>query len=232
MEQLTLFSHHATVRRRHTPSTNRRNKLKTAPGSWDLWTQHDEDAHKQMVLFFLDIRNFTPLAEKHDAAQLLHIVKKIFSICQTIIQAYHGRIIETTGDGFYAAFEIRTGLSDAVRDAIGAADAILLALKKKNESSFEKNLQQRIAVGIGLHCGEVATGSLNVGGKDHFVVMGHAVNVAARIQSATKEFNNNFIVSSSIANALPERCRNADFVTAHLKGVSEAMELCLLGSRY
>jgi adenylate cyclase len=231
MEQLSLFSQQMTTRYRRAPMTRRRNKLKGVPGSLDLWSQHHE-AQKEMVLFFLDIRNFTPLAERHEAPELLHIVKKIFSICQSIIRVYHGRIIETSGDGFYAAFEIRTNLPETVKDAVDAADAILAALKKKNDSSFEKNLRQRIAVGIGLHYGKVATGSLNVGGKDHFVVMGHAVNVAARIQAATKEFNNNFIVSSSVAAAVPERSGKNRVVKANLKGVSEAMELCLLGNEY
>jgi adenylate cyclase len=198
---------------------------------WDLWTQETE-AEKEMALFFLDIRNFTPLIEKHQAFDVIHIVKKLFSTFQNIIRIHHGRIIETSGDGFYAAFGLDRDVTEAVNAAVQAGMAILETLENLNARSFEKNLHQRIDVGIGVHVGKVATGNFHLGSKDHFVVMGYPVNVASRLQAATKELNNNFIVSSDVFKVLKNPPMNNAAVKANLKGVTGPCELHLIGKPY
>ena len=233
MQQLTLFSKESRSSRGNTNKRIRRNvRLAQANvARWDLWTQETE-AEKEMALFFLDIRNFTPLVAKHQAFDVIHIVKKLFSTFQNIIRIHHGRIIETSGDGFYAAFGFDGEVKDAVNAAVESGQAILKILENLNARSFEKNLHQRIDVGIGVHVGKVATGNLQLGSRDHFVVMGYPVNVASRLQAATKELNNNFIVSSAVFNALRNPLRNNEPVKVNLKGVTDPCELHLIGRAY
>jgi adenylate cyclase len=190
MQQLTLFSNTFSHLRAQGKKRLRKN---AQPGNIngvrrDLWTQEIEtETEKEMALFFLDIRNFTPLIEKYQAADVIQIIRKLFSTFQNIIRVHHGRIIETSGDGFYAAFGFKDKVTEAVNAAVNAGMAILETLENMNVQSFEKNLQQRIDVGIGVHVGKVATGNFYLGSKDHFVVMGYPVNVASRLQAATKE---------------------------------------------
>lgn len=231
MQQLTLFNEQYAGRGK---SSTRSRKGKTQQINnvrWDLWSQETE-TEKEMALFFLDIRNFTGLAEKHQATDVIHIVKKLFSRFQNIIRIYHGRIIETTGDGFYAAFGFDRDVREAVNAAVQAGIAILNELDHLNAQTFEKNLHQRIDVGIGVHVGKVAVGSLHLGSKDHFVVMGYAVNVASRLQAATKELNNNFIVSSDVFRIVNNPLLQGETVKARLKGVSDLCEMHLIGRAY
>jgi adenylate cyclase len=234
MEQLTLFSNTPSHELRRAAGTRvRKNARRTqASGArWDLWSQETE-TEKEMALFFLDIRNFTPLVEKHDAFDVLHIVKKLFSSFQNIIRVYHGRIIETSGDGFYAAFGIDRNVNEAVNSAVQAGIAILETLENLNSQSFEKNLRQRIDVGIGVHVGKVATGNLQLNSKNHFVVMGYPVNVASRLQAATKELNNNFIISSAVYKELKNPPVKSSPIEVNLKGVADPCELHLIGRAY
>ena len=128
MQQLTLFGKNTgrssqvqrKARMRKTWN-NGRTDLR-----WDLWTQETE-SEKEMALFFLDIRNFTPLVEKHQALDVIHIVKKLFSRFQNIIRNYHGRIIETSGDGFYAAFGFEQNIQDAVNASVEAGSVSCIA---------------------------------------------------------------------------------------------------------
>lgn len=225
--QLTLFRNYPTARRAHT-----RVRVSKAPDvrHLDLWSQ-EANTEKEMVLFFLDIRNFTPFVERHRATDVVHLIRKVFSQFQHIICVYHGRVIETTGDGLYAAFGFNSSVADGVNAAVGAGFAILKALENLNKRSFEKNLQQRMEIGIGVHVGKVATGSLQLGSKSHFIVMGHAVNIASRLQAATKELNNNFIVSSRVYNMLASR-RESVAVKVNLKGVSDPLEVHFVGRAY
>jgi adenylate cyclase len=197
---------------------------------WDLWSQQNE-VEKEMALLFLDIRNFTPFVERHHATDVVHIIRKVFSRFQHIIRVHHGRVIETTGDGLYAAFGFDDNVTEAVNGAVQSGCAILRALEKLNKQSFEKNLQQHLEIGIGVHVGKVATGTLQLGDNSHFIVMGHAVNVAARLQASTKELNNNFIVSSKVYEMLNDR-RKSDPIKVNLKGMRDAVEVHFMGSAY
>src|SRR4030095_10300099 len=129
MQQLTLFSKNTARSLIKRPNRRRKNALaaRAAGASWDLWTQETE-MEKEMALFFLDIRNFTPLAEKHQALEVIHIVKKLFSRFQNIIRVHRGQIIETSGDGFYAAFGFDRGAKEAVNASVQAGMAILETL--------------------------------------------------------------------------------------------------------
>ena len=233
MQQLTLFNSHAGGAARTGKNRHMRKNTRTTPvphQKWDLWTQETE-AEREMALFFLDIRNFTSLAEKHQAVDVIHIVKKIFATFQNIIRVYRGRIIETTGDGFYAAFGFDGNVREAVNAAVQAGIIILENLESLNMQSFEKNLQKRIDIGIGVHVGKVACDTLRVNAKDHVVVMGYPVNVASRLQAATKELNNNFIISADVFRLLDNPVRNEKAVL-NLKGVTGTCELYLIGNAY
>lgn len=234
MQQLTLFSKTVSRSMRVKTTKQSRNNVRQTQVSTThlgLWA---EDAHseKEMALFFLDIRNFTPLVEKYQPADVIHIVKKLFSTFQNIIRIHHGRIIETSGDGFYAAFGFDRDITEAVNAAVKAGMTILKTLEDMNSETFEKNLRQRVEVGIGVHVGKVATGNLHIGSKDHMVVMGYPVNVAARLQSATRELNNNFIISAAVYKLLTHPQLNSVPVTVSLKGITKPWELYLIGNSY
>jgi adenylate cyclase len=234
MQQLDLFGRDVLHEvRPHKSGKSVKNPKSTGLGIgvWDLWSPQ-LDLEKEMALFFLDIRNFTSLAEKHQAASVIHIIKKLFSTFQHIIRVHHGRIIETSGDGFYAAFGFECHVREAVNAAVESGKAIIKTLEQLNSLSFEKNLGQRIDVGIGVHVGMVATGNLYLGSKDHMVIMGYPVNVASRLQAATKALGNNFIVSAEVFKMLRNPALTNPPVKVILKGMKDAVAVHLIGKAY
>lgn len=194
---------------------------------WDLWNQPSEP-EQSMALMFLDIRNFTPLAGQFRPADVLHLVGKLLSTFQRLVRNNHGRIIETTGDGFYAAFGFDGDLSSAVDDAVRAGNAIMRQLGILNES----HPGRKIEVGIGIHVGRVATGKINLNGYDHLLIMGHAVNIAARLQGATKQLNNNFLISAAAFDLLTQRPSESESANVNLKGVADSLEVRMIGEKY
>jgi len=198
--------------------------------AWDLWNQPSEP-EREMALMFLDIRNFTPLAGQFRPADVLHLVGKLLSTFQRLVRNNHGRIIETTGDGFYAAFGFNGDISTAVDEAVRAGSAIKRQLSVLNNSN-ETQPGRRIEVGIGIHVGKVATGKIHLNGYDHLLVMGHAVNIAARLQSATKQLNNNFVISSDAFRLLTKQPSDYGSANIDLKGVADALEVRMIGEKY
>ncbi len=186
---------------------------------------------KPMALFFLDIRNFTPFIEQHLPFDVIHILRRLNIMFNDIIVEHKGKIIEYTGDGFYAVFGFDEPIKEAVNNAYTAGKQILDSLIGLNENYIIKYFDHKIDVGIGLHSGKVIIGKTGVNEYSPYTVMGFPVNVAARLETATKELNNNFIISDYAYKFLSEN-NNAPQKQIKLKGVSEPFCVRLMGDSY
>ncbi|HEV8506445.1 MAG TPA: adenylate/guanylate cyclase domain-containing protein [Chitinophagaceae bacterium] len=186
---------------------------------------------KELALMFLDIRNFTHIVENHPAFDVIHIIRKLFSSFQSRIEYYKGQIVETTGDGLYAVFGCEMGREQSAQLAVQAAYSILEDLETLNETYFIPHFEETIEAGIGVHIGKVVSGTVRVGTEDHSVVMGYAVNIASRLQTATRELNNDFIASSEIYTLLNDApaLQSQSIV---VKGIANPLTVYLMGKPY
>jgi adenylate cyclase len=186
---------------------------------------------REMTLLFLDIRDFTPFVETHLAFDVIHIIRKLFTILQKHIKNNGGTVIETTGDGLYAVFDFEKDKVKSAQSAVDAAYSMLADLESLNKSYFQKLFGEIIQVGIGIHIGNVVSGAIQLESVDRFIVMGYPVNIAARLQNATKELDNNLIVSADIYGLLfnpPAMLPKA----IHVKGVASTLAVYTLGKPY
>jgi adenylate cyclase len=186
---------------------------------------------KTMALLFLDIRNFTQIMEGHPAFDVIHIIRKLFSLFQSRIEYNKGNIVETTGDGLYAVFNDEEGKKRNAQAAVNAAYAMLGDLDTLNETYFNPYFEEKIKAGIGVHIGKVVSGTVRVGSENHWVVMGYAVNIASRLQTATKELDNDLVVSSEIYELLNDS-PVVNPKSIFLKGVTNPLEVYSIGKPY
>ncbi len=197
--------------------------------SENIQTVGDE---KSMALFFLDIRDFTPFIEKHLPFDVIHIVRRLNILFNEIITLHKGKIIEYAGDGIYAVFGFDEPINEAVNNAYEAGKQILSSLPKLNDNYITKYFDYKIEAGIGLHAGRVIAGKTRVKETNNYTVMGFPVNVAARLESSTKELNNNFIVSEYVYAMLAEQKSVTEQKQINLKGVSEPFVVRLMGKPF
>jgi adenylate cyclase len=183
---------------------------------------------KELVLFFLDIRNFTPFVESYLPFDVIHVIRAVHAIFNLKVQQYGGVIIDTAGDGFYAVFGLNTSVSKAADDAIQAGDSISAELKRFNETYLQPYFGTEFEIGMGVHCGEVIVGEVMVGQKSHLSVMGLAVNIASRIQESTKRLGNCFIVSDDVMRHSGLR-KKGKKRTVKLKGIHGTFRVHLIG---
>jgi adenylate cyclase len=186
---------------------------------------------KIMALLFFDIRNFTQIVEYHPAFDVIHIIRKLFSSFQSLIEKNDGKIVETTGDGLYAVFNFKKSRKANAQSAVKAAYTMLTDLETMNETYFIPYFEEKIEAGIGVHIGKVVSGSVKVGSEKHWVVMGYAVNIASRLETATKELNNDFIVSAEVYQLLNNPLKVAP-QSVLLKGVTNPLTVYSIGKPY
>lgn len=187
---------------------------------------------RKLALFFIDIRSFTPFVEASLPFDVIHIMRRIFAIFRNAITLYEGEIIDTAGDGLYAVFGLQSKVKKAAESAVLAGLKILEDIKIFNNTYMRPYFNHSFEVGIGVHVGKVIVGNVGIGLSDNLTVMGYPVNVAARLQAATKELNNSFVISEIAYRLLrrPPYAVGCDHIT--LRGVSNRYEVKLIGRPY
>ena len=83
-----------------------------------------------------------------------------------------------------------------------------------------------------MHAGRVIVGKTGVKENNPYTVMGLPVNVAARLESSTKELNNNFIVSEYVYDMLADQNGLPEQKQINLKGISEPFLVRLMGKPF
>ena len=140
---------------------------------------------KELALFFLDIRDFTPFVASALPFDVMHVIRRLFRIFKKAIAKHEGKIIDTAGDGLYAVFGLKTDISTAATAAIEAGFATLEEVADFNEHYLKPYFNLSFNLGIGIHTGKVIVGNAGLGINDNMTVMGLPVNVASRLQAAT-----------------------------------------------
>ena len=193
--------------------------------------QNQMGEERELALFFLDIREFTPFMETYLPFDVIHILRRLFLLFRKNIEDHDGRIIETAGDGFYAVFGFETDVKKAACNAVEAGKSLLRELEIFNETYMDRHFDHTFCVGIGIHAGPAIVGNIGVGVNNNLTVMGLAVNIASRLQAATKENNNSFIISDRVQNLLDTPI-SSSVIDINLKGISQPVRAHLVGKAY
>lgn len=131
---------------------------------------------KNLVLFFLDLRNFTPFVESHLPFDVIYMIRRLFTCFYEIITEHNGEVVETACDEICAVFGMKTTVSEAADNAIAAGKAVMDHLKSANRN-YREVFQWDFDAGIGMHCGRVVVGEVKLGNMVKLHTVGLAVNV-------------------------------------------------------
>lgn len=183
------------------------------------------EKRKQFVaIMFLDIRGFTPIAEKMEAKELIEYQNNIFGFMIEIIQKYHGNINQFMGDGFMATFGAPKKHGEDIKNAFLAGKEIIAQLDEVNA----KGISPHTKVGIGIHAGSVVTGNVGTETRKQFSVTGNTVIIAARIEQLNKKYGSNMIISQEVNEYLEaidtEEMNFQSYETA-VKGRTEPIQI-------
>ncbi len=132
--------------------------------------------HKNLTIFFSDVRDFTALSEKISPKEVIKIVNFYLNLQADIIQKWGGDIDKYIGDAVMAAF----GGKGSIERALQAALEIQRTIAEKN-SEREKDNLTIMQIGIGINNGEVVAGNIGSSDRMNFTSIGSPVNLAFRL---------------------------------------------------
>jgi adenylate cyclase len=145
----------------------------------------------EVTLMFVDVRSFTSFAERTPAPQVVAALNGLFEKIVPIIHAHGGRVDKFVGDGLLAVFGAPRRLNDHADQALAAAREIA-----------EATADSELELGIGLNSGTVVAGNIGGDRRYEFSVIGDAVNVAARVEAATRQTGDTILLADRTAALL------------------------------
>ena len=149
---------------------------------------------REICIMFTDLRAFTKMSEKKLPYDVVFILNQYFKLMGEIIENHGGYLDKFIGDGTMALFGIEEGPKEGSRNAIMAASQMNVELKKLNERLIH-DLPFPLKMGIGIHSGDVIFGKMGYKHAKNLTAVGDAVNTASRLESLTKEFKCQLIIS-------------------------------------
>jgi adenylate cyclase len=176
-----------------------------------------EGEEVDVTLLFCDVRDFTGFAERAEPRQVVSTLNRLFETAVPVIAEHGGHVDKFIGDGLLAVF-------GAPRPAVDHADQALAAAKKIARLVRE-GFRDEVAIGIGLNSGTVVAGSIGGAGRLEFSVIGDAVNVAARVEAATRETGDPILLSEGTRERLGDPSGLVERPGIELKGKSEPVTL-------
>ena len=152
---------------------------------------------KNISVLFLDIRDSTSIAEKMDHQQNFHFINQFMLQLAPIIGRHNGFIDKFIGDCIMAIFPSDQSADDAINCGLQILDQLSHANKQKVFSITEE-----LKVGVGINTGDLSLGIIGFSDRLEGTVIGDTVNLSARIESMTKTYHKDLLISESTANSI------------------------------
>ena len=141
---------------------------------------------REVAVLFSDLRGFTAYAEKLSPEELVGQLNGYLEVMVPIIRDEGGVIDKFVGDAIMATFGAVETRGDEAARAIRTAVSMHVALQSHNEQRRARGLPA-LNQGLGVHYGPVVAGNVGTADRLEFTVIGDVVNVASRLESATKQ---------------------------------------------
>lgn len=159
---------------------------------------HAQGSERRIAILFADLRGFTRMSEGRLPYDVVFLLNQYFKAMGEAVESAGGRLDKFIGDGVMALFGIEEGADEGCRRALAAAHGMAAALARLNEA-LHVDLDQMLKLGIGIHCGPAIVGEMGHGRALHLTAVGDAVNTASRLESATKDFQAEIVISDEVA---------------------------------
>ena len=151
---------------------------------------------RELTVMFTDVEGFSFISESIDPKLLTSRLSRYFEVLGTAITNHRGMIDKYIGDGIMALFE-------KADDGARAGLAMLETLERFNAARRAAGAEP-VAIGIGLNSGSLMMGTIGEQHRMDGTVISDAVNLAARLESLTKDYHVPLLISQFAVDRLDD----------------------------
>ncbi len=156
---------------------------------------------KKITILFSDIRQFSQLSENLSPEEIVAMLNEYFELMLNIIFRNQGTLDKFIGDGIMVEF------GAPLPDHAQEIHAVTTALEMQKElktlcEAWKKKGKPTFHIGIGIHTGFAIVGNIGSEKRMEYTAIGDAVNIASRLEQATKTFKESILISEETFSGL------------------------------
>ncbi len=176
------------------------------------------------TVLFSDIRSFTTLTEELGPQGTVTMLNEYFTIMVDIITNEGGMLDKFIGDAIMAAYGTPVAHDDDEDRAMRSAIQMINELKVFNKVRAEAG-KKPINIGIGLNTDNIISGNIGSPKRMDYTLIGDGVNLAARLESACKQYFARILISEFTKEKLKGTYRMREIDKVIVKGKTEPVRI-------
>jgi adenylate cyclase len=178
----------------------------------------------EITVLFADLREFTALSERLTPAETFALLNEFQARMVAAVFAHGGTLDKFLGDGLMAYFGAPVPQPDHPLLAVRCALAMQAALAELNTARAARH-QTALRMGVGLHTGPAIVGAIGTEHRREFTAVGDAVNTASRLESLTRHYDEDILLSGETARHLADTVPLHAVDEAQVRGRSQPVRL-------
>ena len=175
---------------------------------------------KTATVLFSDIRGFTTLTEELGAQGTVQLLNEYFTLMVDCIEDEGGMLDKFIGDAIMAIFGVPLTHEDDDDRGVRCACDMMRVLTQFNVERKAKDLIP-VDIGVGVNSDSVVSGNIGSPKRMDYTVIGDGVNLAARLESACKQYGAHVLVSEYTMAALKGTFRSREVDRVVVKGKTQ-----------
>lgn len=177
-----------------------------------------------VTILMSDIRGFARFSEQLGPVNVCRLVRDVMERLSNRVVEHGGTIVNYLGDGLLAMWNAPTPRANHALLACQAALAMQREVPGINET-WKDALQAPLTLGIGINTGLAQVGNTGSTRRLMYGPLGHTVNLASRVESATKQFSIPILITGFTRNLLGDALSTRRLCQVRVVGIAGAVEL-------
>jgi len=178
----------------------------------------------ECTVLFADVRGFTTLTEQLGAQGTVTLLNEYFTLMVDCIQHESGMLDKFIGDAIMAAFGIPVAHEDDADRAVRAAISMMETLNRWNRQRTSEG-RLPVNIGVGLNTDTVVSGNIGSNKRMDFTIIGDGVNLAARLETACKQYGAKILISEFTLRKLQGTYREREIDLVVVKGKTKPVAI-------
>ncbi|MBU1108249.1 MAG: GAF domain-containing protein [Candidatus Riflebacteria bacterium] len=179
---------------------------------------------RELSILFSDIRSFTTISEQLGPQETVLMLNDYFTSMVDIVFHHGGILDKFIGDAILAVFGAPFSTGEDAERALSTAIDMMRALKRFNADRMLKD-KQTINIGIGIATDNVLVGNIGSMKRMDYTVIGDGVNLASRLESATKFYHADILISEKTFDDLKAGHQSREVDLMRVKGKTKPVKV-------
>jgi len=177
---------------------------------------------KDVTVLFSDIRSYTTLTETMAAEDVVTMLNAYFETMVEAVFNFKGTLDKYIGDAIMAVFGSPLALDNHAWMAVQSSIEMRHRLAVFNASRTDK---EQIKIGIGINSDSVISGNIGCSKRMEFTAIGDGVNLGSRLESASKQYGCDIVMSESTYRPCADRVWARELDWIRVKGKNQPVSV-------